>query len=168
MFGINRVSRETLVAVGAGLALVPVIGAQAANLNVSANVQEVCQVRTATDVDFGNLSPGGGNVTANGVVEWRCSKSSTADVTMNGGGNGDRTMDGPNSETIAYELYQDSDVSAGGNTWGSTVGTDTVGVIGTGMSAWTAATVYGEILAADYEDVEAGAYSDVVVVDIQL
>jgi spore coat protein U-like protein len=168
MFGSYRVSKEAIVAVGAGLALLPVLGIQAANLNVSANVQEVCQVRTATDVDFGNLSPGGGNVTSNGAVEWRCTKSSTADVTLNGGSNGDRTMDGPVGEAVQYQLYQDASVSAGGNIWGRTVGTDTVGVTGTGMSAWTSETVYGEVLAADYEDVEAGSYSDVVVVDIQL
>jgi len=138
--------------------------AGAAPMNVTATVDEVCELGTLGDVAFGNLTPGGGvDGTANGSVEWRCSNGTNADVAIDNGGNGDRTMDhATTASTLAYQLFQNA---ARTTVWSDT-GTD-VSVTGTGIGAGFATEiVYGRVLSADIDAAEVGGYSDIVDVTI--
>ncbi len=129
-------------------------------MNVTATVLEACQLGTITDTAFGGLTPGGGDAAATGTIDWRCTDGTSADITIDDGGNGDRTMDGPGVDVIAYELYKEV---AHTNKWGNAAGEEVV-VAGVGMTSFSNETVYGEVLAADYVDAEVGAYSDIVTV----
>jgi len=134
-------------------------------MNVTATVLEVCELGTITDTAFGNLTPGSlVDQPGTGTIEWRCSDGTTADITINQGLNGDRTMDGPGVDTIAYELYKEV---AHTNVWGDTAALD-LGVTGAGLTSFTTETVYGEVLHADYVDALEGAYSDTVTVLITI
>jgi len=145
------------------LAILPFATIHADPMTVTATVLEVCELGTITDTAFGPLTPGDPDVSATGAIEWRCTDGTTADIAIDDGGNGDRTMDGPGADKIAYELYKEV---AHSNRWGG-VGEE-VGVVGVGMTSFTTETVFGEVLAADYIDAEVGAYSDVVTVTITL
>ncbi len=145
------------------LATFPFATIHADPMNVTATVLEGCELGTITDTAFGPLTPGDPDVSATGAIEWRCTDGTTADIAIDDGGNGDRTMDGPGADKIAYELYKEV---AHSNRWGG-VGEE-VGVVGVGMTSFTTETVFGEVLAADYIDAEVGAYSDVVTVTITL
>ncbi len=130
-------------------------------MNVTATVLQGCELGTITDTAFGGLTPGSGlDVSATGTIDWRCTDGTSADITIDDGGNGDRTMDGPGADVIAYELYKEV---AHTNKWGNAAGEEVV-VAGVGMTSFSNETVYGEVLAADYVDAEVGAYSDIVTV----
>ncbi len=133
-------------------------------MNVTATVLEVCELGTITDTAFGALTPGGGDASATGTIQWRCTDGSTADITIDQGSNGDRTMNGPGADVVAYELYKEL---AHTNVWGATALLD-LGVTGVGMTSFTTETVYGEVLHVDYVDALVGAYSDIVTVLINV
>lgn len=137
----------------------------AETMNVTATVLEVCELGTITDTAFGNLTPGSGaTVEQEGTIQWRCSNGTNADITIDQGGNGDRTMDGPNGDTIAYELYKDPNRS---EVWGGAAPA-ALNRDGEGMTSFLTETVYGQILPEAYIDAEQGAYSDTVTVLIQI
>ena len=147
-----------------GSCLVQFNTVSAAPMNVTATVDEVCELGTMGDVTFGNLTPGAGiDGTANGTVEWRCSNATNADIAIDNGANGNRTMDhAVTASTLTYQLFQDA---ARTSVW-SDIGTD-VNVTGTGIGAGFAAeTVYGRVLSADIDAAEVGSYSDTVDVTI--
>lgn len=154
-----RLTKSATALLGLLLAL-PFATIHAAPMNVTATVLEACQLGTTTDTAFGPLTPGGGDTAATGTIDWRCTDGTSADITIDDGGNGDRTMDGPGAAVIAYELYKEVGHT---NKWGDGVGEEVV-VAGVGMTSFTTETVYGEVLAADYIDAEVGAYSDIVTV----
>jgi len=160
----SRLTILSAAALGFLLAL-PVTSVHADPMNVTATVLEVCELGTITDTDFGDLTPGSlVDKPGTGTIQWRCSDGTTADITIDDGGNGDRTMDGPGSDKIAYELYKEA---AHNNVWGDTAPLD-LGVTGNGMSSFTTETVYGEVLHADYVDALEGSYSDIVTVQITI
>jgi len=159
-----RLTKSTTAVLGLLLALSSTT-TQADPMNVTATVLEVCELGTITDTAFGDLTPGSlVDKSGTGTIEWRCSDGTTADITINQGLNGDRTMDGPGVDTIAYELYKEV---AHTNVWGDTAALD-LGVTGAGMTSFTTETVYGEVLHADYVDALEGAYSDTVTVLITI
>ncbi len=156
-----RLTKSATALLGLLLAL-PFATVHADPMNVTATVVAACQLGTFTDTAFGPLTPGGGDTAATGSIDWRCTDGTTADITIDQGSNGDRTMNGPGADVIAYELYKEVGHT---NVWGATALLD-LGVTGVGMTSFTTETVFGEVLAADYIDAEVGAYSDIVTVII--
>lgn len=136
---------------------------QSAPMNVTATVLETCELGTVDDMAFGGLTPGSNlDVSVTATIQWRCSNGTSADITLDDGGNGDRSMSGPGAATLSFELYKDAALS---QRWGDT-GAETVTLNGTGMASFSSATVHGEVLHADYVAAPQGAYSDIVTVNI--
>jgi spore coat protein U-like protein len=154
-----------------GLVVLAVSLAQFSNLSaapmqVTARVDNFCELGTIGDVAFGTLTPGGvGDGTNNGSVEWRCSDGTDADISIGNGANGDRTMDHATSAaTLAYQLFTDALRTL---IW-SDSGSD-LSVTGTGVGGGFATeTVYGRVLRADIDLAEVGNYSDTVDVLINI
>ena len=149
----------------AAIATAAAANVQADPMNVTATVQAVCELGTIGDVNFGALTPGSGvDAAATGTIQWRCSQGTDADITINDGVSTSRTMPGPGSTPVAYELYKEA---AHTNRWGDS-GPEIVSVTGAGMTTFTTETVFGEVLHADYIGAETGSYSDVVTVLITI
>ena len=137
--------------------------AHSAPMNVTATVLEVCELGTVDDMAFGGLTPGSNlDVSVTATIEWRCSNGTSADISLDNGSNGDRSMSGPGATTVSFELYKDG---APSQRWGVT-GAETVTLSGTGMASFSSTTVHGEVLHADYVAAPQGAYSDIVTVNI--
>lgn len=158
--------RRALSLLVLGGCLVQLNAASAAPLNVTATIDDFCELGTMGDVAFGTLTPGTGtDATANGSVEWRCSNGTNADISIDNGANGDRTMDhATTASTLAYQLFKDA---ARTQVW-SDSGTD-LAVIGGGIGAgFGSETVFGRILSGDVDAAEVGSYSDQVDVQINV
>ena len=156
--------RRALSLLMLGGCLVQFNTASAAPMNVTATIDDVCELGTMGDVTFGTLTPGGGtDGTANGTVEWRCSNGTDADINIDNGGNGNRTMDhAVTASTLTYQLFKDA---ARTQVWSDT-GTDLT-VTGTGIGAgYNSEIVYGRVLSTDIDAAESGSYSDQVDVTI--
>lgn len=160
-------SRKALGLLVLGSCLAQVGNVSAAPMTVTASVGQVCQLGTLTDVDFGNLTPGGADVGATGTIQWRCSNGTSADIAIDDGGNGNRSMTGgavTGTATLSYELYKELALT---NRWGDT-GAEVVNVTGNGLGAFATETVFGNVVAADYLNAEQGPYSDIVDVTITI
>lgn len=123
--------------------------------SVSATVQATCLV-SATGLSFGTYT--GAAATATSSVSVTCTNTTGYNVGLSAGGGGDvatRAMSGPNSSSLSYSLFTDSNRTTN---WGNTVGTDTVG--GTGNGSAQSLTVYGKIPGGQY--VAPGSYSDTI------
>jgi len=158
--------RKALSLLILGGCLVQFNTASAAPMNVTATIDDVCELGTIGDVTFGNLTPGGGaDGTANGSVEWRCSNATDADIAIDNGANGNRSMDhATTASTLAYQLFKDA---ARTQVWSDT-GT-ALTVTGTGIGAgYTTETVYGRVLSGAIDAAEVGSYSDQVDVTITI
>jgi len=128
---------------------------------ISATVVASCGV-SATALAFGNYT--GAVATTSSTLTVTCSNSTAYNIGLSVGSGTNatvttRSMTGPNSASLSYQLYQDSGYST---YWGQTVGTDTLA--GTGTGAAQAITVYGQIPASEY--VAAGSYSDTITATI--
>jgi spore coat protein U-like protein len=158
--------RRALSLLVLGGCLVQLNTASAVPLNVTATIDDFCELGTMGDVAFGTLTPGTGtDATANGAVEWRCSNGTNADINIDNGGNGDRTMDhATTASTLAYQLFKDA---ARTQVW-SDSGTD-LSVTGAGIGpGFASEVVYGRILAGDVDAAEVGDYDDQVDVTINV
>jgi len=145
------------------LATLPFATIHADPMNVTATVLQGCELGTITDTAFGPLTPGSGlDVSATGTIQWRCTSGTTADITIDDGLLGTRTMGGPG--TVKYELYKEV---AHTNKWGDAAGEE-VAVTGVGMTSFSTETVFGEVLHVDYVDSSVGVYSDTVTVLINI
>ena len=145
-----------LAAAVAGCGIAGAAGTQ--NLNVTATVTGTCKFSsTVQTFTFGTLDPSAAVLTAGSgaSVKYRCTKGTVATgVTAGNGGNflaGSRRM-GNGTDFINYSL----NVAGGTQT-------------GTGFA--TAAndlslTLTGSVLAVDYQNVSAGAYTDIVVLSV--
>ena len=159
--------RKALGLLVLGGCLAQVGNVSAAPMNVTATVDQFCELGTLTDVAFGNLTPGGGDAAATGTIEWRCSNGTNADIAIDDGLNGDRSMTGgaiSGTARLTYELYKEV---AHTNRWGDS-GLALTNVTGNGLTAFTTETVFGNIVAADYVDAEQGPYADIVDVTITI
>ncbi len=166
---INRCSRALMLGLAVGTALTSLSTAQADPMQVRATVSAACLLGTITDVDFLTLTPGtSGDGAATGAIEWRCTTDTNAEILIDDGQRNNRTMigDGPNTETMSYDLYTDNGYT---DRWGGVAG-EGVGVTGTGMAIANIDTeiVYAQVLEADYVDLEPASYTDVVEVTINL
>ncbi len=127
---------------------------------VSATVLSFCTI-TAAPLIFGNYT----SVTLDGTttVTVVCTLSTPYQVTLNAGTGTGATVAvrklTNGAVTLNYSLYSDA---ARATVWGATIGTDSVGGTGTGLTQ--ALTVYGRIPAGQFPT--PGAYSDVVTATI--
>jgi spore coat protein U-like protein len=135
------------------------------NLNVSANVVASCTI-SSTNLAFGNLSTNvAANVDVAAALTINCPTGQAYAITMgNGAGVGAtaavrRMTRTSGTETINYAIYRDAGRT---QTWGSTIGTDTLASTGTGANQTV--QVYGRV--PTQSGLTAGAHTDVVVVNI--
>lgn len=141
-------------------------GSDFADFDVTLTIQGSCDVISADTVAFGNVLASAGTATADGDVTVQCTKGTAYALALNGGDYSSDNINarkmqivGGGTDTIGYQLYQDSSTST---VWGENAGTDTVD--GTGAGYGTAFsqvhTVYAEATIAGTETV--GNYKDTV------
>jgi spore coat protein U-like protein len=135
-------------------------------LNVSANVASNCLV-TAAPLTFADYD-GSAAVDGSADLSVRCSNGTPYTISLGDGANGTIAQrllsDGTND--LEYNLYT---AAARTTIWGQTVGTNTVGGTGQGMSSTKANThtVYGTIANnAANQDAPVGSYTDTVAVTV--
>jgi spore coat protein U-like protein len=154
-----------------------------ATFTVSATVLKTCSVG-ATNLSFGNYTPGGGALTAASTVTVSCTKGTTYQVALNGGSTAGGTvaarlmLQNAGASTLQYNLCTTPATAAGlcaaGNAWGDgTLSTITQPGTGAGMGAGNATsfTVNGGLpdIAANQNATVVGAstlYSDLVTVTV--
>lgn len=148
---------------GLGLLCIPLSSLAADEtdtFDVTATVASACSV-SATDLAFGTYdSVLGTNGTSS--ITSNCTLATSYTLALDFGGAADvnsRVMDGPNSETLSYQLTQDV---AGLIPWGTVADGDEVSLVGTGLDVVT--TVFGQI--ASGQNVEAGSYTDTITVTL--
>ncbi|UFS62424.1 spore coat U domain-containing protein [Sulfurimonas sp. HSL-3221] len=128
---------------------------------VSANVPAVCNFNSVNDLSFGDYDPNTGTgLSAESTFNIRCTKNTDYTLALDAGGNSDRTMSGSatNTDTLAYELYQDA---AHSQVWDAT---NTVTGTATGFASDITQTVYGNIPSS--QDVLPDSYTDTVTITV--
>jgi spore coat protein U-like protein len=138
----------------AGALLGAVSGASAATttgtFTVSANVLKTCSV-SATNLAFGNYTPGGGALTSTSTVSVLCTNGTTFTTALNGGSTTGGTVaqrlmaEGGGSGTLQYNLYT---TAAHTTVWGDGTGSSvTQPGTGAGMANANAQslTVFGQL-----------------------
>jgi spore coat protein U-like protein len=134
-------------------------GTDTSTLTVTAEVVGTCVIDPAT-LSFVNYDSAA-DLDAQGTITVRCTSGSAFWIGLDGGNNGDRTMEGGASELLSYELYRDA---AGGTIWDDTpVATTLASTVGPGLGEDTA-TVYGRIPANQV--VSTGTYTDSVTMTV--
>lgn len=131
-------------------------------LSISATVAKACTV-SASSLNFGNYM--GSPLNSVAAITATCTNGTAYQIGLDAGTAPGatvthRSMIGPSSVLLNYNLYSDSSRSVN---WGNTLGTDTVG--GTGSGNAQALTVYGQIPSGQ-TTVVAGNYSDTVTVTL--
>jgi spore coat protein U-like protein len=124
---------------------------------VLATFANACNIITATDLAFGQVSALTAPYNQTSTIQLQCPNGTVWRVGLDNGSNAagnTRRMAGPGG-FVTYELYRDS---ARTQRWGNTVGTDTSS--GTGTNGTQALTVYGRVPAQASPG--AGAYSDII------
>ncbi|PKO83430.1 MAG: spore coat protein [Betaproteobacteria bacterium HGW-Betaproteobacteria-11] len=129
---------------------------------VTATVGSSCSV-VAANLDFGTYDPLALlAATATTTVTVQCTLL-TASIGLDAGTGAGATVATRKmtkaADTLAYSLYQDV---AHLLVWGNTIGTDTVGGVGTGLAV--PHTVYGQIPAG--QNVNTGVYNDTITVSV--
>ncbi|WP_284455256.1 Csu type fimbrial protein [Alloalcanivorax xenomutans] len=128
--------------------------------DVTATVTAACSV-SAADLAFGNYDRVLGTLGTTTITS-NCTLATPYTLSLDFGGAANvssRVMDGPNSETLSYQLTQDV---AGLIPWGTVADGDEVSLLGTGLDVPT--VVYGQIPSG--QNVEAGSYSDTITVTL--
>lgn len=165
-----RITHRHTVAAAVMLGIFGVAGAatKTDTFQVTVNVPQNCLV-TATDLDFGTYTPGGGDVTNTSTISVSCTDGLAYDVNLNGGLGGTyspRTMIGALGGTLEYNLYTDAGLAT---VWGDTSGgTGNQSGIGSGLGNSDLYTVYGEIPDSGATNLNSaeGAYADTVTVSV--
>lgn len=155
------------VLAGAAMSMVqaPAIAAVATgNMTVRITIQAECKIQTASDLDFGTKGVLDANADQTSTIGVQCTSGQTYNVGLSAGGGAGATtavrkMTGPASATINYGLYRDTNHS---QSWGTTIGTDTVS--GTGNGDVQNITVYGRV--PPQVTPAAGAYTDTVAITV--
>jgi spore coat protein U-like protein len=137
-------------------------------LNVSANVASNCLVTAAplafTDYDASGTVDGAADLSV------RCSNATLYTIKLGGGTHGNvtqRLLRSTGGNVLEYNLFT---TAARGTIWGDTLGTNTVGGSGRGMSINKANThtVFGTIANSDAnQDAPVGLYTDAVAVTVE-
>jgi spore coat protein U-like protein len=151
----------------AALPFTAAIADDTGTLAVSANVPKVCIIDSVGAMAFGDVNVSG-NTDVSADIQWRCSKLSSTNILLNGGGAADvnaREMD-LGGEKLGYQLFRDSSRTLN---WGETDGVDAQPVIGQGMGAPSqqTTTIYGRVTPAQAQAAAEGInYQDSVTVTI--
>lgn len=162
----------TTTVLGAGMAQNALALTQTSNLTVSATINNVCAISTASSVAFGVYDPVTANATtalqtASGSLSVTCTSGATEPVITLGVGsnpNGAGSAAAPQRQMVsagnllAYYLYQENTYTT---VWGNTAGS---GYAYTGTGTASTITVYGSIPAG--QNVPAGSYADTVVATV--
>lgn len=136
-------------------------------LAVSATVPKVCKIDSVADMLFGNVSTLVDNDISADIL-FRCSKSSTTTVQLNGGGGPSilaREMSSGPTNKLNYQLYTDNTYSA---IWGDGSNGFAVAVTGDGMGAPAQKTlpIFGRVTKDEAAVAAEGGYTDSVTVTI--
>lgn len=157
------ITRMRARALGAALLAIP---ASAMSVDVTDTFDVTATVAASCTVSAANLAFGTYDrtlgTTGTTTITSNCTLATSYTLALDFGGAADvnsRVMDGPNSETLSYQLTQDV---AGLVPWGTVADGDEVSLVGTGLDVPT--IVYGQI--ASGQNVEAGSYSDTVTVTL--
>ena len=136
--------------------------AMAATLQVDADVQDSC-INVSGTLDFGNYTPlVPGNFDTTGTITLTCTAGSDAKVALNGGHSNDitaRTLDGPGSYELPYQLYTTTNRDV---IWGDDANGVSVTQAGTGSPMNM--TVFARIPEAN--DAPVGSYTDSVTISV--
>jgi len=161
-------SNTVLGAISAGTCQVSagVVSGLTGTLPVADNVTAACSV-TATNIGLGIVASVATNVQGSGTITIECSPSTKYNVGLapsNGNANGAGTMSGSagNSNTVPYQLYQDSLYSI---PWGNTATSTSVGngVAGHGNGHAQPYPVYVLMPSANFQ---ADTYQDTVTITV--
>ena len=169
----SRCSVLTAALIGSTLALGSTLiskpafaGTASANLNVSANVANTCNIGVNA-LQFGSYDSSAPSTTGTGTIITNCTNGAFATITLGQGlspksGSTDaaplRQLASADGNKLAYGLYTDMSLS---NVWGNTAETGS-GTVGTGGEV--SKTFYGEIPGS--QSVPAGTYTDTVVATV--
>ena len=118
-----------------------------ANIGVSATLLKACTV-SATNISFGNYTPGGGALTGNSTISVRCTKSTAYTVALNAGSTAGATLTqrllAYGAESLQYNLYTSGTFGTvfGDGTLGSGTGSGSGAGLGAAAQTYTA---YGQL-----------------------
>ncbi|NLR98008.1 spore coat U domain-containing protein [Rhizobium sp. P38BS-XIX] len=134
------------------------------NMTVRITIQAQCLVQSASDLDFGTTGIITANIDQTSTIGVQCTAGQTYNVGLSAGaGTGatttTRLMTGPAAATVSYGLYRDTNRT---QTWGVTIGTDTLA--GTGNGTVQNITVYGRV--PPQSTPAAGVYTDTVAITV--
>ncbi len=153
---------KKLIVLVMALAVIMIAGSAMAattngTFNVTANVTAACSITGSPNIAFGAYDPTGGDVTANGVLGFRCTKNTAYDITIDA----TRQMTGTTySDPLSYQVYYEGALT---NAWASTTG-NVNGQGTTPSNAPQTKTVYGKISGG--QDVSVDSYTQTIGVHI--
>jgi|SRR5579883_268704 len=154
-------ARIALIVAAFGIAVGAYAGTDTITFNVTITVTSTCDIHTGptTNVAFGSVASTATAVPATGTLTVNCTSATPYTVALDNGLHGGagpvRAMQS-GSNTVSYQLYQDS---AHSQVWGSTTGSSGNVYAGTGNGTAQSLTVYGLVSSANSP---AGSYSDTV------
>lgn len=131
-----------------------------AQFNVQLTITAACEIRSASNLNFGSVGVIVNDIDNTSTVVVRCTNGTSYNLGLNAGGGAGasvttRYMTGPNAEKVAYKLFTDG---ARTSIWGNTIGVDTKADNGTGADQ--SFTVYGRV--PTQTTPTPGNYSDLV------
>ena len=140
----------------------PGVNTATATFSVMGTVAKACII-SASSLNFGVYS--GTLIKTTSVIAVTCTSTTPYDVGLNAGNASgatetNRSMTGPNSILLGYNLFRDSNYTLN---WGNTVGVDTK--TGTGAGIVQSLTVYGQMPAGQTGQ-PPGNYSDTITATI--
>lgn len=132
------------------------LGIQTGTFTVTATVQASCTL-SATPLAFGSYS--GSLIAVQSSIMVTCTNTTPYNVGLNqgtatGATVSNRSMTGPSSNLLGYQIHQTSGIT----NWGNTVGTDTKSGTGNGLAQ--SLTVFGSLTAG--QNVLPGSYADTI------
>lgn len=164
--------RKFLTAAAAAAAIVTGAGAHAATatttFQVSATILKACVV-SATPLNFGNYTAGGGALKVNTTVNVNCTNSTPFSVALNAGtttgGTIAQRLLANGSNTLQYNLYTTNTyATVFGDGTGSSA---TVSGAGVGLLTSTPVTVYGQLPdSVTNQTAVPGTYTDTITVTV--
>lgn len=130
-----------------------------ATLGVSVTISASCAAGAST-MNFGSASTGPGDTDATGTVTVTCTKNAAFNVGLDSGQGSTLVTSRKMKNTLTtdllnYSLYRDASRT---QNWGTTLGTDTLALTGTGIAQ--SIPVYGRVPGGQV--VPAGSYADTV------
>lgn len=131
------------------------LAADSAEIRVTATVINTCKITATRDITFGSLDPSlATDLSAEGMVSFKCTKNADYTVTADNGANwdasaGKRRMKGAGVNFLSYAIAQSSFTGKG-----------------EGFSTPISLAIRASVTGADYRDLPADAYADTLRVTI--